>query len=327
MTLSNEVHIESPAATISVIMVTYNAPTWISRSVDSLLRDASTSRATVELILIDNASGQETQDVLDRYEDRAKVIRLPVNVGFGKACNVGAAASSGQYILLLNPDTEFRPGVLDALVGHYREHPHAGIVGGRTLHEDGSVDPRSCWGRPTLWSIFVGAVGLSALFSGSRWLNPESLGSWDRSTSREVDIVTGCLLFASVEVWHQLQGFDETYFMYGEDADLCLRAKALGYSPRITPEATIVHAVGASSTATLNKQRLLYRGRCSVIHRHLPRWQSFLADYLVQLGVWVRMNGARFGDQDKALVYRSLWLERREWRQGWSAASHSEGLR
>src|SRR5690606_2943956 len=117
----------------------------------------------------------------------------------------------------------------------------------------GSLNPTSCWGRSTPWSEFCHAVGLSAAFRGSRLLNPEGLGSWRRDSVREVDIVTGCFLLLPRALWERLGGFHPDFFMYGEEADLCLRARRLGVRPIITPEATIVHYGGRSENKRIQK--------------------------------------------------------------------------
>ena len=128
-------------------------------------------------------------------------------------------------------------------------NPGHGLYGGRTLWPDGTVCPGSCWGKPSLWSLFCFSTLLSTVFKGSRVFDPESLGGWQRDTVREVDIVTGCLLLAPREVWDELGGFDERFFMYGEDGDLALRAAA--------SRAAAGHHPGCGHHA---------RGRCLVRH-------------------------------------------------------------
>src|SRR5204862_7187826 len=121
----------------------------------------------------------------------------------------------------------------------------------------GAVDPKSCWGAPTLWSLVCFASGLSTLFPRTRLFDPESLGRWPRDTEQEVDIVTGCLLLTRRNVWDELGGFDERFWVYGEDADFCLRAAGRGWRPAITPRATVVHVVGASSASEYDKKDLV----------------------------------------------------------------------
>ena len=97
-----------------------------------------------------------------------RLIALEENIGFAAGSNVGARAATGEYVLLLNPDTELVGDTLGALLRYARAHPEAGLVGGRTLRPDGELDPGSCWGAQSLWSLVCFASGLSSVFRGSR---------------------------------------------------------------------------------------------------------------------------------------------------------------
>ena len=142
------------------------------------------------------------------------------------------------------------------------------ICGGRTLRPDGRLDPGSCWGAPTLWSLFCSRHGALERFKGTRIFDPESLGGWKRDSVRDVDIVTGCLLFVPKELWRDLGGFDPRFFVYGEDADLALRAAAAGVRRVITPEAVVTHEVGVSSATRPDKLVLLFRGKVTLLRKH-----------------------------------------------------------
>ena len=158
-------------------------------------------------------------------------------------------------ISLLNPDTLVLRGALDKLLAFAKEKPQAGIWGGRTLYADGSLNPFSCWRRLDLWALAMRATGLVSLFRESPIFNAEAYGGWRRDTVRGVDIVTGCLFLTSRRAdWLRLGGFDPTFVMYGDEADLCRRAQAIGARPMITPEAEIVHYAGASETVRAEKQ-------------------------------------------------------------------------
>src|SRR5215471_9374028 len=114
-------------------------------------------------------------------------------------------------------------------------HPEAGIIGGRFVHEDGTVDPRSWWGRPSPWSTLCFALGLNTLLAGSRIFDPEVPRPWtsDADEERFVPIVSGALMLVEHKLWDALRGFDPAFFIYGEDADFCLRATARGHRPMV----------------------------------------------------------------------------------------------
>ena len=112
------------------------------------------------------------------------------------------------------------------------------------------------------------AFGLTTLAPKNRWLDPESLGDWQRDSVREVGVITGCFLLAPKAVWDELGGMDERYFMYGEDVDFAMRARRLGYRPVICPEARTGPEVGQCSETPVHKTMLLYRGKASLVRTH-----------------------------------------------------------
>ncbi len=178
--------------------------------------------------------------------------------------------------------------------------------------------PASCWGKPTLWSLFCFATMLSTVFRGSRIFDPESLGSWPRDSVREVDIVTGCLLLLPRELWTELGGFDERFFMYGEDADLALRAAALGYRPAITPDAVITHEIGASTDSRPDKMVLVYRGKAALVRKHWPQPKRSIGLGFLWAGVALRaLVGRATPAREGAATWQAVWRARRGWLEGY----------
>lgn len=299
---------------LSIVVVTYNSPEWTARCLDALAGDAAPA-VPYEVIVVDSGSQPDAVEALRKRAGQAKVLLVAGNIGFGRGCNLGARHSTGTHIMLLNPDAVAHPGAIDALLAFHRANPHHGIVGGRTLRPDGSVDPSSCWGRPTLWSLACFATGLSTVFRRSRWADPESLGGWQRDTVREVDVVTGCLLLTSRALYEELGGFDPDFFMYGEDADLSLRARAEGWRPAITPEAVVTHAVGASSANRGDKHVLVLTGKATLARKHRRGLNRALAIALLQAGVALRALPERLrGKADPDWL--PAWRARASWRRG-----------
>jgi N-acetylglucosaminyl-diphospho-decaprenol L-rhamnosyltransferase len=301
-------------ADILVVVVSYNAIDWLAACLGAIAAGASQRR--VEVVVVDNASAPDVQAYLATRPYGVDVLQQEHNLGFARACNLGAAHRPSHAVLLLNPDAVVHPDSIEALADFLAADPGRGLVGGRTLRPDGTLDPSSCWGAPSLWSGFCAAVGLSSVFRHSRFFDPESMGRWLRDSEREVDIVTGCLLLASRPVWDRLGGFDEDFFMYGEDADLSLRARAAGLRPSITPTATAVHAVGASSPHRLGKQRLLLRGKVTLARKHWSSPRAAAAGGLLVAGVGLRAL-AETVRRRKDRTMRTLWAERRDWLAGW----------
>lgn len=305
---------------VTVVVVTHNGPEWVERCLQAVLVDARPAVST-EVVVVDSASDAPTREVLARWAvrepDRLRVELAEENVGFARGCNLGAALGTGRRVLLLNPDAVVQAGAVDALVAALDAEPSAGIMGGRTIRPDGTLDPSSCWGAPSLWSWFCFATGLSTAFKGSRLLDPESLGRWQRDSYRHVPVVTGCLLMTTRETWERLGGLDTDYFMYGEDADLSLRAAEIGFRPAITPEAVAVHAVGASSSRKAHKVRLLMTGKATLARKRWPAGKARAGVGLLVTGAALRAAGERVR-RSADPVWRPL-LADRTWTAGWAA--------
>ncbi|WP_158274516.1 glycosyltransferase family 2 protein [Cellulomonas sp. WB94] len=307
----------SPGPEVSVVIVTHNSPVWVERCLRALL-DEARPVVSFEVVVIDSGSGRPTVDLLERWSDRL-VLRLSErNIGFAAGCSWGVQLATGARILLLNPDAVVQPRCVDALVRFLDSDPDAGLVGGRTLRPDGTVDPSSCWGAPTLWSWFCFATGLSTTFRRSRLFDPESLGRWDRDTPRRVDVVTGCLLMLRRSTWDRLGGFDLDYFMYGEDADLSLRAAQLGMHPSITPDAVAIHAAGASSGQGPDKVRMLMTAKATLARKHWAPGRARLGVLFLVAGTGLRALGERLRGKPEP-AWLPTWADR-SWTRGWESA-------
>ena len=302
---------DGPAPAVTVVVVTHNASTWVARCLGTLLGEGAPERP-FEVVVVDSASTEpEMPGVLDALPPEVLVVRLADNVGFGRACNLAVRRARGDDVVLLNPDALLAPGSLDALLDFLAEDPVRGLVGGRAVDPDGTLDPGSCFGLPSLWSLTCFATGLSTVFAGSTTFDPESLGRWQRDSPREVGMVTGCLLAVPHALWERLGGFDERYFMYGEDADLARRARALGHRPAVTPDALVVHANGASSSTSSDKKVLLMRGRVTYAVTAWAGWRQRYAVGMLLAGTALR-----------ALLrprspWAGGWARRTEWRGGY----------
>ncbi len=301
---------------VSVVIVGYGTPQWLDRCLTSLA-GAGRPHLTHEVVVVDNASVPPLRESLTADLTGVRLVELQHNIGFGAGCNLGLAQARGRRVLFLNPDTEVLPGAVDVLAAFLDEDPRRGLVGGRTLAPDGSLDPHSCWGAPTLWSQVCFAAGLSTAFAGTRAFDRESLGWWARDTEREVDVITGCLLMGHREVLARLGGFDELFFMYGEDVELSARARRAGYRPSFTPAAVVVHANGATSTSDA-KVLMVLRGKATLyrLGASAPRWWASRA--LLVAGVALRAAREHVaGSSDRR--WRTALAQRRDWLRGWGA--------
>jgi GT2 family glycosyltransferase len=299
------------SADVAVLIVSYNTERELVRCLESLR--AQRRSVTQQVVVVDNASSDGSVAAVRERFGEVELVASPENLGFARGVNLAATRADAELLLLLNPDTVVLDHAVDELVAFARAHPGHGLYGGRTVRPDGSLEPSSCWALPTLWSTLMFVTGLSTLARGSRWLDPESMGDWARDTVREVDVVTGCLMLVPRTAWDELGGFDERYFMYGEDADLALRARAAGMRPIVCPDAVVVHEVGRASAHRADKLLLLFRGKATLMRCHWRGPRRALGLGLLAGGVAVRAALAR----DTA--WAALWRERRTWLRGFPA--------
>ncbi len=309
---------------ISILLIAYNTRDLIRRCLTTVFENRGD--VELEVIVADNHPGDGTKEMLEAEFPQVKYFDTGANLGFARGVNFAATKANSEYLLLLNPDTEVKSGTFEALLELAKRRPDGGLYGGRTLNEHGELDPGSCWGETTLWSLTCFATGLSAAFKDSMRFNPEELPGWERDTEREVGYITGCLELVSRDVWEELGGFDEDFWMYGEDADLARRARELGYCPMITPDAEIVHYVGASSPNRAHKVILRLTGDVTAVRKSWTGWQQTYALACLKIGAGVRGLGYEalaIATKDKKTSGRywfEVWSRRDEWMKGWEPA-------
>ncbi|OSJ19126.1 hypothetical protein BST63_03915 [Bradyrhizobium canariense] len=312
------------APDISIVIVSYNTRIMTLECIRSVL--AQTTAVLYEVIVIDNASTDGSPEAIRANFPQVELITSQENLGFACANNIAAMRARGRRFLLLNPDTLILNHAIDRLHEFADENPRLGIWGGRTVLSDGRLNPGSCWGDATLWSIFCWATGLIYLKRSSAVFNPEGYGSWKRDSIRAVDIVTGCFLLIDRELWEQLDGFDPEFFMYGEEADLCRRARKLGACPTITPAATIIH-YGQSSEPDHAEQRIkVLAGRITLLRHHHSAATIVAGRTLYMMLPLLRLLAygtaglvsGRNDFREKAQGWRYVWQHRQRWVNGWS---------
>lgn len=299
---------------VSVLVVSFNAADHLARCLESL--PGAASEHSVEVIVVDNASTDDAVATVRRVRPDAEVVALTENVGFGRGMNRAESLATGRWLLLLNPDAELHPGAIDTIVGAAEERPQAGLYGGLTLTADGHPDGMHCWGLPTLWSLACFGLGLSTAFRGSRRFDPEAHGNWPVDRPYQVDAISGAFLLVDRTAWRDLGGFDEDYFLYAEDLDLCARAAGLGYHCLVVPDARLVHALGASSAARPDRRIAILRGKVTYLRKHWGRWRFRVGRRLLWTGVGLRSTLARLR-RSTDLEWPEVWSRRQEWLAGY----------
>jgi GT2 family glycosyltransferase len=229
--------VSEPLPDVSVVIVNWNAGEYLTRAVASVFADPFPG--AVEVLVVDNASSDDSIARLRATESRAHVVQRTENTGFARGCNAGIRASRGRHLLLLNPDAELRPGALAALMGAADAYPDAGVLGGVVVAPDGVVDPASRRNVPTPAMALTRLVGVPWI---ARLLVPAyNVEATRKERAPEVGAVSGSFLLLRRSVFEALNGFDERFFLYAEDLDLCHRARIAGWTVRSVTAAEAVH--------------------------------------------------------------------------------------
>lgn len=299
---------------VSVVLVSYQTRPLLLEALARMRATPSTE--PYEVIVVDNASADGSADAVAAAFPEVQLIRSPANVGFGQAVNLAAARARGEWLLLLNPDTEPIGDLVGEFVRYARSEPAAGLYVGRTLGPDGRDDGRSIFGWPSLWGLLCFALGLSTFFPRSRLFNPEQLPGRDRTVPGPVPAASGCVLLIRRSLFTEIGGFSPHYFMYGEDLDLCLRATRHGAVPTLVPRARVMHHNGAASSS-VGKRIMLLRGKITFLRLHWPRWRARIGIALLATGIAVRVAGSRC--TGRGVWWRAVWRQRSTWLAGWPA--------
>lgn len=322
---------DAPVPRVSVLVVSYNTREMTLACLRSLREQTS---VPYELLVVDNASTDGSAEAIAEEFPDARLYAEHDNHGFAKANNIAAAQATGHYLLLLNPDTVVLDHAVDRLVDFADRTPGARIWGGRTLFGDHSLNPSSCWRRMSIWHAFCRTASLDTTFPSNPVLNAEAYGGWARDSEREVDIVSGCFFLIERDLWNRLGGFDLAFVMYGEEADLCLRARQHGARPRITPDAEIIHYGGASETVRSQKLVRLLNAKIELGRRHLPVWQRIPTTMLLRLwplsrivvlSLISRIRPKDATTRDALASWRDVWAQRQRWWYGYGGRTDAPG--
>jgi GT2 family glycosyltransferase len=252
------------SASPCIVIVSYN--------VRDRLRDCLRNLSGQRVIVVDNASGDDSAAMVRAEFPAAELIANTGNRGFAAACNQGIAASTEDFILILNPDTLVTPAALQILLDTMRAESRAGACGPRILNPDGSLQP-SCRRFPTLPRLLLDEFGFGKLFPHSKFFGGYRMTWWAHDQLREVDQLMGAALLLRRSALERIGTFDERFFMYFEEVDLCLRLRDAGWKVLFVPGAQVIHHGGQSARQELREATLYrYRSLGAFYRKHYPAW-------------------------------------------------------
>ena len=269
---------------LSVVIVNYKSRELLLECLASLAADAA--GLETEILVVDNDSRDgSAAAVAERFPD-VRVEVNPDNRGYARAVNQGIAATRGPWVLIMNPDCIVRPGALRALIGQLGGHSRCGIAAPRILNPDGSLEYSARSYPGPLAFLFNRYSLLTRLLPGNPWSRRYLLSDWDHASVRDVDWVSGACMLVRREAAEAVGGMDEAFFMFNEDVDWCRRMNQAGWTVDYVPEATVVHAIGASG-GTSNRVILeRHKGMLHYFRKHHPAPAP--VDALVALVVMTR---------------------------------------
>jgi hypothetical protein len=275
---------------LSIIIVNYNAGPFLPKNLDSL--KTQLRNLEHEVIVVDNASSDKSMEWVRQNHPEVKCVLNRANLGFAAAVNQGIREAKGEFTLWLNPDSELLDSGFETLIQYMKTHPEIGIAGPQILNPDGSVQ-LSCRSFPSHETALFNRYSLlTRLFPANPFSRKYLKTDWDHREISEVDWVSGACLLHRRELLKETGGLDETFFMYCEDVDFCLRAKKAGWKTVYHPGAKVLHHIGGSSRQVPRRM---------IIERHKSMWRYYKKHYprnifvdAVTLGVIV-MRGVILG--------------------------------
>jgi GT2 family glycosyltransferase len=272
---------------LSVIIVNYNVKYFLEHCLISLF--AATEHIDAEVWVVDNASTDGSIDYLQPKYPLVHFVSNAENVGFAKANNQVLDKCKGAFILFLNPDTILPEDCLTSCIVFMKSDARAGGLGIRMIDGSGKFLPESKRSFPTPLTALYKLTGLSSLFPASRTFSRYSLAYLNQHQNHEVDVLAGAFLLSRKEILVELKGFDEAFFMYGEDIDLSYRIQKLGYKNYYFSESTIVHFKGESTRkGSLNYVKMFYLAMSVFVKKYYTGTTAGVFAFFIHIAIWLR---------------------------------------
>ncbi len=268
---------------LSIIIVSYNTREILK---ECLRRVAAYSQGIdLETIVVDNASTDDSPDMIRSEFSDVVLIESKKNLGFAGGNNLGIRMATGRYVLLLNSDAYLLPGTLQSTVSFMENTSDCGVLGVKLIGEDGGMQP-CARSLPDPWLKFLVISGIAARFPESKWFGGPDHSWWSHDSPKDVGWVPGAYFLIRREVVDTIGVLDERYFLYFEETDYCLQAVRAGWRVMILPDVSVIHLGGESSKTT--RQRMSTKGKQLIQYR----LQSEFMYYRKNFGVFYLLMSA-----------------------------------
>jgi len=283
---------------LSIIIVNYNVKEFLQNLLHSI--EKASLNISHEIIIVDNASDDGSVELISEKFPSVRLIANTENLGFGKANNQALKIASGKYLLLINPDTIVSEDTLDKMISFFENNSDAGLAGCKILNPEGSLQLACRRSFPGPWTSFCKVTGLSTLFPKSKLFARYNLTYLDENKTYEVDAISGSFMMMRKETYDKVGGFDEEFFMYGEDLDLCYRIQQAGFKVFYSHTTQIIHYKGESTKRSrLDETKVFYDAMHLFVKKHFS--SSFLVEAILRSAIGVRKVIAFLGKSKLAI--------------------------
>lgn len=286
-----------------MIIVNYNVKYFLEQCLCAVRKACGNIDA--EIIVVDNNSADGSIELLTPVFSEVQFIRNDENPGFAKASNQALSMAGGDYILFLNPDTIIPEDCFEKCIAFFRRHAQAGALGVRMIDGSGKYLKESKRAFPSPLTSLFKLTGLASLFPHSKIFAKYYLGQLNENENNEVDVLAGAFMMIPAAVLKITGGFDERFFMYGEDVDLSYRIQKSGYINYYFAETSIIHFKGESTKrGSLNYVRLFYKAMSLFVKKHYSKGGAGLFIFFIQLAILIRAIIAAIGGLTQRLAIK-----------------------
>lgn len=272
---------------VSVVIVNYNVRYFLEQCILSV--KAASKKITTEIIVVDNNSNDESCKILLEKYPEVILLKNKENVGFSKANNQGVKAATGDYVLILNPDTIIAEDTLDKIFAYAKIKQNLGVLGVKLIDGAGKFAPESKRGIPTPNASFNKLFGISSKRTGKYYAT-----YLDENESGIIKVASGAFMFIKRTVFNEVKGFNEDYFMYGEDIDLSMKLLNKGYQNYYYADTQIIHFKGESTPKDIKYLNYFHRAMRIFYKKHFKL--NFVYDFFMRIGIefWYLLKYFKF---------------------------------
>lgn len=295
---------------LAIVIINYNTKSLLEDCLGSLVK-ADKPKGGMQIIVVDNHSTDSSVDMVKKKFPQVILVENSKNAGFAKANNQGVEKSDAKFILFLNSDTVVKRYSLVKPLKYLKNHPSVGAITIKLLLKDGSIDYDNHRGYPTPWNSFCRLFGLSKIFPKSNLFNNYYLGFQKLNRVHTIPVTAGSFIMIPSKLFRQINGWDESYFFYGEDIDICYRINEAGYKIVYYPKVSTLHLKGASSGLRKESEKIASSSkanRIKVAKASVEAWkifyQKFYAKKYPKLVTWLVLAGISLMGWFRILKYK-----------------------